>query len=320
MVVAAAVAGWRRPCGRRRQDFRNFSPDSTAFVFARDHNLYFVEVAKTDTVQITRDGVKDYSFGFRDTTQVSTTAAGLASSRASSRATRASRAAPDRGTRACAPNVTWSPDSKAFSSSRDGPAQGGGAVSGRTCSPSRGPRCSSLQVRDAGRGERARSRSCGSTIARHAKLDAALNVAKWKDQRAARTCTGTRLRAEGATRPPRPAAAQARAVEIDLATSAVKVLLAEAVENATLEGSTRGSNGALREAAAATSSGGRSARAGATTTCTITTATLKRALTSGAWRADAHRRRGLGARRRRGSRGIGREKRARTCTTGTCIA
>src|SRR5688572_10774718 len=43
-------------------DFRNFSPDSTAFVFAREHNLFYVDVARRDTVQITRDGVKDYSF------------------------------------------------------------------------------------------------------------------------------------------------------------------------------------------------------------------------------------------------------------------
>ena len=50
-------------------DYRNFSPDSTAFVFARDHNLYFVEVGKPDTLKISTDGVEDYSFGARDTTE-----------------------------------------------------------------------------------------------------------------------------------------------------------------------------------------------------------------------------------------------------------
>ena len=49
-------------------DFRNWSPDSTMFVFARDHNLYLVEKGKTDTVRVTTDGVRNHSFGFRDTT------------------------------------------------------------------------------------------------------------------------------------------------------------------------------------------------------------------------------------------------------------
>ncbi len=39
------------------------------FAFARDHNLYLVKVASKDTVQLTHDGVKNYSFGARDTLQ-----------------------------------------------------------------------------------------------------------------------------------------------------------------------------------------------------------------------------------------------------------
>ena len=39
------------------------------FAFAREHNLYLVKVATKDTVQLTRDGVKNYSFGARDTLQ-----------------------------------------------------------------------------------------------------------------------------------------------------------------------------------------------------------------------------------------------------------
>src|SRR5581483_12416839 len=50
-------------------DFRNFSPDSSMFAFARDHNLFVVKVASKDTVQLTHDGVKNYSFGARDTLQ-----------------------------------------------------------------------------------------------------------------------------------------------------------------------------------------------------------------------------------------------------------
>lgn len=54
--------------GGQNQDFRNFSPDSTVFAFARDHNLFVVEVATGDTVQLSTDGEEDYSFGARDTT------------------------------------------------------------------------------------------------------------------------------------------------------------------------------------------------------------------------------------------------------------
>lgn len=50
-------------------DFHNYSPDSSAFAFARDHNLYVVKVATKDTIQLTHDGVKNYSFGARDTAQ-----------------------------------------------------------------------------------------------------------------------------------------------------------------------------------------------------------------------------------------------------------
>ena len=39
------------------------------FAFAREHNLYLVKVATKDTVQLTHDGVKYYSFGARDTLQ-----------------------------------------------------------------------------------------------------------------------------------------------------------------------------------------------------------------------------------------------------------
>jgi dipeptidyl-peptidase 4 len=53
----------------QNRDFRNFSPDSTLFAFARDHNLYVVDVAAGDTVQVSTDGVEHYSFGARDTTR-----------------------------------------------------------------------------------------------------------------------------------------------------------------------------------------------------------------------------------------------------------
>ena len=54
--------------GGGAQNFRNYSPDSTHFAFAKDHNLYVVRVATGDTIQLTRDGAEGFSFGFRDTT------------------------------------------------------------------------------------------------------------------------------------------------------------------------------------------------------------------------------------------------------------
>lgn len=55
--------------GGRGGDFRNYSPDSSMFAFAREHNLFVVKVATKDTVQLTRDGAKYFSFGARDTLQ-----------------------------------------------------------------------------------------------------------------------------------------------------------------------------------------------------------------------------------------------------------
>lgn len=52
--------------------FRNFSPDRKAYVYAMDHNLYYVSITdgkESDPVQLTKDGEKDYSFGSRDTQQ-----------------------------------------------------------------------------------------------------------------------------------------------------------------------------------------------------------------------------------------------------------
>lgn len=63
---AAAGQGGR---GGGGGEFRNFSPDSTMYAFARAYNLYVVKVSTGDTVQLTRDGAKFYSFGARDTLQ-----------------------------------------------------------------------------------------------------------------------------------------------------------------------------------------------------------------------------------------------------------
>jgi dipeptidyl aminopeptidase/acylaminoacyl peptidase len=104
--------------GGAGNEFRNFSPDSTAFAFARNHQLFIVEnlkgANKGDTTQISTDGVKDYSFGFRDSAQVLLDEQqqqddGTGQQGGGGRASR------DPRVRA---NVIWSPDSKALAFAR----------------------------------------------------------------------------------------------------------------------------------------------------------------------------------------------------------
>ncbi|HYW32706.1 MAG TPA: DPP IV N-terminal domain-containing protein, partial [Gemmatimonas sp.] len=94
-------------------DFRNFSPDSTAFAFARNHNLYIVEVATKDTTQISTDGVRNYSFGFRDTLQTQQDDQQQQQQQQQDDGQGGGGGARNRDPRV-RPQVIWSPDSKAF--------------------------------------------------------------------------------------------------------------------------------------------------------------------------------------------------------------
>ncbi len=54
--------------GGGQANFRNYSPDRKAYIYAQDHNLFYVAVVEgkdQDPVQLTKDGEKDYSFGAR---------------------------------------------------------------------------------------------------------------------------------------------------------------------------------------------------------------------------------------------------------------
>ena len=112
--------------GGRGGDFRNYSPDSSMFAFARDHNLYVVKVSTKDTVQLTHDGVEHYSFGARDTLQerqqreLTLQGQNLADSigvQGGGGGGGGGRGGVNRDPRVRA-NVTWSPDSKAFAVTR----------------------------------------------------------------------------------------------------------------------------------------------------------------------------------------------------------
>ena len=101
---AATVAASAPP------EFRAWSPDSTVFAFARAHNLFVVEKATGDTTQLTKDGALNYSFGFRDTTVQRDTTEQLTGGRGG-------QGANSRDPRVRA-NVTWSLDSRYFVVSR----------------------------------------------------------------------------------------------------------------------------------------------------------------------------------------------------------
>jgi dipeptidyl aminopeptidase/acylaminoacyl peptidase len=98
--------------GRGPADIRNWSPDSTAFAFARNYNVFVVEKATGDTLQVTHDGIAKFSFagggrggggGQQDTTQNQQQQQEDVAVDSGAAAQRPSRAA-----------VTWSPDSRAF--------------------------------------------------------------------------------------------------------------------------------------------------------------------------------------------------------------
>jgi dipeptidyl aminopeptidase/acylaminoacyl peptidase len=87
-------------------NFRNFSPDSTHFVFARAHNLFVVDTLTKDTTQVSFDGELKRSFGYLDTAAVLLGRQGQ----------RSSGGGPlDERVRA---RVTWSRDSRAFAVTR----------------------------------------------------------------------------------------------------------------------------------------------------------------------------------------------------------
>lgn len=97
----------------RGGDFRNYSPDRKAFVYAQDHNLFYVAVVDgkdQDPVQLTKDGAQDYSFGARQTQQQQ-------QQQQQEGETQGQQQQRSNETRVRA-NVTWSKDSRRFYVSR----------------------------------------------------------------------------------------------------------------------------------------------------------------------------------------------------------
>ncbi len=99
-----------RGFGRGGGNFRNYSPDSTHFVFARDYNLFIVDTVTKDTTQISTDGERKRSFGKIDTAMVLLNQRGRSGGGGGGRGRGANNPLDPR-VRA---NVEWSRDSKAF--------------------------------------------------------------------------------------------------------------------------------------------------------------------------------------------------------------
>ena len=212
--------------GGAGQDFRNFSPDSTAFVFARDHNLYVVETGKPDTVKITSDGERNYTFGFRDTSTVQQ----QDSTEENQGGGRQGAAARNRDPRV-RPNVTWSPDSRAFFIQRNDSRKVKELYLVNVLSEPR-PTLSSYTY--AMPGEDNVSQQELHVYRRGEPSAKPVNLRKWRDQRLFYmhwTTGSSKLRLVRRDRPQR----QLELVEIDLASGASRTLLTETVVSANLE-------------------------------------------------------------------------------------
>jgi dipeptidyl-peptidase 4 len=208
-------------------DFRNFSPDSTAFAFAREHNLFVVEVATGDTIQLTRDGERWYSFGNRDTVQVQQQQRQEDDQEEEGERTQQSRSRDPR-VRA---NVTWSPDSRAFYVTRNDSRNVADLFLVNSLTE---PRPSLMTYRYAMPGEENVMQQELFTYHRGERELSRAPVDKWKDQRLfqAHWPTGSdRLRVIRRDRLQR----NLELVEVSFPSREARVLLTESVENAYLE-------------------------------------------------------------------------------------
>lgn len=215
-------------------DPRNFNPDSTAFVFARDHNLYFVEVGKPDTIKISSDGVEDYSFGARDTTENRRQLNALAGGGGQQQDGEGDTDTQDQGTgrdMRVRPGVTWAPDGKAFSMVRRDQRKVKELYLVNVLAQ---PRPVLLHYKYTMPGEENVTQSELWVYKRGDKDIRKINIAKWKDQTVSDVhwpISSDKLRVLRRDRPQR----KVDVIEVDIATSAIKVLLTDEIENAALE-------------------------------------------------------------------------------------
>lgn len=101
--------------GPRTGGFKNESPDKKAYVYAKDHNLYYVDVSdEAHPIQLSKDGAEEYSFGARGQGggfQRQQEQQEDQEEQNEGQQTGTERPAPETRVRA---SVTWSKDSKSF--------------------------------------------------------------------------------------------------------------------------------------------------------------------------------------------------------------
>jgi dipeptidyl aminopeptidase/acylaminoacyl peptidase len=218
--------------GPQGREYRNFNPDSTAFVFARDHNLFMVEVGKPDTLKISTDGVEDYSFGARDTTenrrQLNALAGGQGQQDGENEDTQDDANNRDMRVR---PAVTWSPDGKSFSFIRRDQRKVKELYLVNVLAQ---PRPVLLHYKYTMPGEENVTQNELWVYRRGEKAIKPVSVRKWKDQTLSDVhwpLNGDKVRLTRRDRPQRAA----DFIEVDVNTGAVKVLLTDAIEGAAID-------------------------------------------------------------------------------------
>ncbi len=226
--------GGRGGAGGGTPDPRNFNPDSTAFVFAREHNLFVVEVGKPDTVQVTRDGALDYSFGARDTTenrrQLNALAGGGQQQDDGDNDDNDDQGGSGRDMRVRA-NVTWAPDGKAFSIVRRDQRKVKDLYLVNVLAQ---PRPVLLHYKYTMPGEENVTQTELWAYRRGDPAARQLNIAKWKDQTVSDIhwpISSEKVRLLRRDRPQR----KVDVIEVDVATNAIKTLVTDEIENAALE-------------------------------------------------------------------------------------
>ena len=209
--------------GGANQDFRNYSPDSTAYVYAMDHNLYLVEVkGDTTPVKLSSDGVRYYSFGSRDSTENQIENQDDEQERQQGGRSR------DPRVRA---QVTWSPDSKAFAVQR---SDSRSVKELYLVNVLAAPRPTLMSYKYAMPGEDSVAQQELFVFKRGERQLTRLTVDKYKDQRLFDIhfpVGSDRLRLVRRDRLQR----NLEFIEIDLASKAIKPLISESTENAYLE-------------------------------------------------------------------------------------
>jgi dipeptidyl-peptidase 4 len=216
-----------------RPDFRNWSPDRKKFIYALDHNLYYVEVVDSKEqppVQLTKDGEKDYSFGSRQVQDEQRQMMELMQEQQTQQQNQQNRP-PDNEQRVRS-GGTWSKDSKRFFISRTDQRKVKDLwlVNNITM-----PRPTLLTYKYSMPGEPDVPQQEMFAFDPDAKALVKLNVDKWKDQRIqdmhfqdGKTDTLRFVRRDRLQR-------NLEVCDIDLKTNKATVLITESVENAFLE-------------------------------------------------------------------------------------